>query len=159
MYLASIIIPVIVLLKNSVDFHSVAFLASFYLIYIYVVVGFVSLLIIRTLFYSEENDLLGRVGWLTLFFLGIIGMDILPILKVSFITIVTVVLFVFSLFVLQNQLALSLKSPKRLEAGKIWQVSVSFRKKKIFQNMLTFYNIVEKKEMDTRCDSFYGCSF
>ncbi|MGL4663371.1 MAG: hypothetical protein ACRCV7_06790 [Culicoidibacterales bacterium] len=76
LYLISIIVPIIALLKNSVHFQSLAFLASFYFLYVTVVVGFNSLLLIRMIFYNEENDMLSRAGWLTFFFLGIISVDI-----------------------------------------------------------------------------------
>lgn len=154
LYLFPIMIPVILLLKNSVALNSFSFLASFYLLYIYIVIGFNVLLLIRAIFYSNGNDFLGSVGWLTLFTLGIIGSDVPAMLKFGFIVIEMIVLLGLALFLLYYQLAFPLTKQERLEAGSIWQVSVNFQKKNIFQDMLMFHNILSKKQLDTRCDFF-----
>lgn len=153
-----LLIPCILLFKNSFNFNSLSFLASFYLLFIYVVVGFNSLLLLRITLYNNGNDFFGSVGWLTIFTLGIIGSDIPSVFKLSFIAVETILLFVISCFLLRNFVTFPLKKQKRLKAGSVWQISVTFQKKNIFKELFTFHNILTKEQMDTRCDFFQnGC--
>lgn len=153
-YFFPLLMPLILIVKNSGAMSSLAFLASWYFLFVYVVLSFNVLLLIRGMLYMNGNDMLGRTGWLTLFTIGLVSSDISPLLKVILTSVIAFLLFVFSLFLLNNFLHLYLKDTKRLPAGSIWQINVHFQQKNFFRDILTFHNILKREEIDTRCDFF-----
>lgn len=118
-----------------------------------------TLWLIRELYYVNGNDSVGEFSIYFLLTIGLIGVNIPQILKLLLIVIEVVFLLCVLLYLIWNGLTRKIRKNTRLNFGSVFQFESYHKKNKIWRGVFTLPNILNREQIDTRCDFFQNCSF